>query len=515
MIDSGAAIAIAVVVAAVFVVVSVLNVRRHRLNIEQYLVARNSVRAPVATATLVASVLGAWILFSPAEAGTWAGIVALIGYGIGQAAPLAAFVLVGPRMRRLMPDGHSLTEYVWHRYGPAMYAFALAVIVFYMFIFLSAELTGIALAFNIVAGTPLGITAVIVGVLTVAYTAYGGIRASIFTDSIQFTIILPLLLLAFVVAVVKLGGFGAALDPVRADNPQLLALDHRPGLEFGLTLIVAILAANMFHQGFWQRVYTVNDDRALRRGFGVAGATVIPVIVIAGLLGIMAVGKGLVGDDAPASVALFSLVQEVMPTWAVVGVLLLALVLVMSSLDTLLNGIASAVTSDLARFKPNFSGALLLRYSRLITVVLVLPAILIASQGYSVLYLFLIADMVCAAAVFPVFWGLYSGRFGGYAALASSVVGLVVGTLFFPTPEAPYLTGWIIDIDWGHPTGGELRPGAGSLHAGEPGADRPVPADRDRPGVRLLPTERPGTPYPRIGRAEAERVFDQGTSPET
>ena len=450
MIDSGVAIAVAVITAVVFVAAGVLNARRHRLDIEEYLVARKSARASVATATLVASVIGAWILFSPAEAGTWAGLVALIGYGIGQAAPLAAFVLVGPRMRRLMPEGHSLTEYVWHRYGPAMYVFTLAVIVFYMFIFLSAELTGIALAFENVAGTPLGVTAVIVGALTVAYTAYGGIRASIFTDTIQFTIILPLLLLAFVVAVVELGGFGAALDPVRADNPQLLALDHRPGVEFGLTLIVAILAANMFHQGFWQRVYTARDDRALRRGFGIAGATVVPVIVIAGLLGIIAVGKGLVDHDAQASVsvALFSLVQEVMPTWAVVVVLLLALVLVMSSLDTLLNGIASAVTSDLARFKPDFSGAILLRYSRALTVVLVVPAILIASQGYSVLYLFLIADMVCAAAVFPVFWGLYSERFGGSAALASSVVGLVVGTLFFPTPEWPYLTGWIVDIDW-------------------------------------------------------------------
>ena len=446
MIDSGVAIAIALVVAAAFVAAGVLSVRRYRLNIEEYLVARSSARAPVATATLVASVIGAWILFSPAEAGTWAGIVALIGYGVGQAAPLAAFVILGPRMRRLMPDGHSLTEYVWHRFGPAMYVFALVVILFYMFIFLSAELTGFALAFNIVADTPLAVTAVIVGALTVAYTAYGGIRASIFTDRIQFAIILPLLLLAVVVAVVELGGFGAALDPVRADNPQLLALDHRPGLEFGLTLIVAILAANMFHQGFWQRVYTASDDRALRRGFAVAGAMVIPVIVIAGLLGIMAVGRGVVGDDP--SVALFSLVQDVMPTWAVVGVLLLALVLVMSSLDTLLNGIASAVTSDLAHFKPNFSGTILLRSSRSITVVLVVPAIVIASQGYSVLYLFLIADMVCAAAVFPVFWGLYSKHFGGAAALASSVVGLVAGTLFFPTPDPPYLTGWIIDIGW-------------------------------------------------------------------
>ena len=448
MIDSGTAIAIGVIAAAVFLVAGVLSVRRHRMNIEQYLVARNSASAPVATATLVASVLGAWILFSPAEAGTWAGIAALIGYGIGQAAPLAAFVLLGPRMRKLMPNGHSLTEYVWHRYGSAMYAFTLVVILFYMFIFLSAELTGFALAFNLVAGTPLAVTALIVGALTVSYTAYGGIRASIFTDRIQFAIILPLLLLAFVVAVVELGGFGSALDPVRADNPHLLALDHLPGLEFGLTLIVAILAANMFHQGFWQRVYAAQDDRALRRGFTVAATTVIPVIVIAGLLGIMAVGKGLVGEDAPASVALFSLVGEIMPTWAVVGVLLLALALVMSSLDTLLNGIASAITSDLARFKPNFSGALLLRSSRLLTVVLVVPAIVIASQGYSVLYLFLIADLVCAAAVFPVFWGLYSKHFGGTSALASSVVGLLVGTMFFPTPDAPYLTGWIIDIEW-------------------------------------------------------------------
>ena len=448
MVDSGVAIAIAVLTAGLFVAAGVLKVKRRSLTVEEYLVARNSAGSSLATATLVASVIGAWILFSPAETGTWAGLIALIGYGIGQAAPLAAFVVVGPRMRRLMPNGHSLTEYVWHRYGRSMYVFTLGIIVFYMFVFLSAELTGISLAFELVAGTSAWLTAAIVGLLTVAYTAYGGIRASIFTDSIQFTIILPLLLLAFVVAIVELGGFGSALDPVRADSPQLLSLTHGAGIEFGITLVIAILAANMFHQGFWQRVYTVRDERALRRGFAVAGAIVVPVIVIAGFLGILAVGKGLVGEDAPASVALFSLVVEVMPTWAAVGVLLLALVLVMSSMDTLLNGIASAVTSDLARFKPDLSGSLLLRSSRAATIVLIVPAILIASQGYSVLYLFLIADMVCAAAVFPVFWGLYSERFGGRAALVSSVVGLIVGTLFFPTPEAPYLTGWIIDIEW-------------------------------------------------------------------
>ena len=437
MVETWVAVLVALVTAVAFVTAGILYVRRRALNVEDYIVARGSAGAPLTTATLAASVLGAWILFSPAETGTWAGVAGLIGYGLGQAAPLAAFVLIGPRMRRLMPEGHSLTEYVWHRYGPYMYAFTLAVIVFYMFIFLSAELTGIAAAFHLLADTPMGLTAIIVGFLTVAYTAYGGLRASIFTDSIQFTLILPLLLIIFVAAVVALDGFGPAFDPVSDNRPELLSLTHSSGIEFGVVLIIAILAANMFHQGFWQRVYTAKDDNALRQGFAISGAIVVPVIFLAGLLGVMAVGNDVV--DNP-SVALFSLVQAVMPTWAVLALLILALMLVMSSLDTLLNGIASAVTADLARFKPDFGGPQLLRSSRLITVVLILPAILLASRGYSVLYMLLIADLVCAAALFPVFWGLYSRRFTGQAALASCIVGLVVGALFFPKPD---FTPWL------------------------------------------------------------------------
>ena len=446
MIDGTAAIVIALVTAAAFGGAGIAYARRWRASVEDYLVARRSAGYQVTTATLVASVIGAWVLFSPAEAGTWAGLAALVGYGIGQAAPLFAFVFLGPRMRRVMPDGHSLTEYVWHRYGPVMYVLALAVIVFYMFVFLSAELTGIALAFNLLADTPLVWTAIIVGLVTVAYTAYGGIRASIFTDRIQFNLIMPLLAIGVIAVVVSLDGLGGALDPVSETAPQLLSLAHGAGVEFGVTLVIAILAANMFHQGFWQRVYTSEDDRALRRGFGIAAAVVIPTIIVAGLLGVAAAGRGVPVEEA--SSALFWLVIETTPTWVAIAFLLLAVVLVMSSLDTLLNGIASAVTSDLARFKPALAGSSLLKWSRGITVALIVPAILIASQGYSVLYLFLIADMVCSAVVFPVFWGLYSGRFSGGAALISSAIGLVAGVLFFPTPEAPYLTGWIVDIDW-------------------------------------------------------------------
>jgi Na+/proline symporter len=118
-----------------------------------------------------------------------------------------------------------------------------------------------------------------------------------------------------------------------------------------------------------------------------------------------------------------------------VVVLLLALMLVMSSMDTLLNGIASTITSDLARYRPDLAGVSLLRSSRVITAVLIVPAIFVASQGWSVLYLFLIADLVCAAVLFPVFFGMYTRSFSASDALVSSVAGLVVGALLFPLPD--------------------------------------------------------------------------------
>ena len=335
------AVVITIVTAGIFLALGVWYVGRQRITVEDYIVSRNTAGTGLATATLVAGALGAWILFSPAETGTWAGITGLIGYGIGSALPLVAFVLLGARMRRLMPHGHSITEYTWHRFGPMMYYLTLAVVIFYMLVFLTAELTGIAQAVNLIGGTPLVVTALIVGVLTVAYTAYGGMRASLFTDRIQFYVIIPLLVVVILAGIFAFGG--GTLGETLESSPELLSLTHMPGIEFGAVLIIAIFAAEMFNQGSWQRIYTVRDIPTLRRGYLIAGIVVLPVIFLTGLFGIMAVSKGLAEDP---SVAMFSFVVSVMPMWAVVAVLVLAMVLVMSSMDTLLNGITSAITTE-------------------------------------------------------------------------------------------------------------------------------------------------------------------------
>ena len=430
-------IAVVVLFALGFATLGVLHTRGRVKGIEDFITARGSMGLGVGVATIAASVLGAWILFSPAESATFAGVVGVLGYAVGQAAPFVAFAVVGPRMRALMPQGHSLTEYVWFRYGRAMYGAVLAIMVFYMFVFLAAELTAIALAVNLVAGVPLWATALVLGATTVAYTTYGGLKASIFTDSIQALFIFPLLVAALVTAVVGLGGLGEIGRGVSAAAPQLLSWGHRLGIETAVGLVVAILAANLFHQGYWQRVYACRDDTVLRGAFLWGALAVIPAIFLAGAFGLMAVGAGVV--EVP-SVALFSLILAVLPEWAILVVLVLAVALVMSSVDTLLNGIVSVLTADLHRLRPALEPGRLLRTGRWATVALAGLAVLIASQGYSVLYLFLIADLVCAAALVPAFAGLYSRRLSGGAAVASFVLGLAVGTLFFPTPS---FAGWL------------------------------------------------------------------------
>jgi Na+/proline symporter len=155
------------------------------------------------------------------------------------------------------------------------------------------------------------------------------------------------------------------------------------------------------------------------------------MLLLAGLLGILAMHFGY-NDDR----AFFSLIQALaLPTWVGMGILLLVLALVMSTLSALLNGIASIFTLDLIRLFPTMPAAGILRASRILTVVIGLPAILIAAQGYNVLYLFLLADLVCAGAVFPVLFGLYSRRLTGTMAVWSAVVAIAAGALFFPRPD--------------------------------------------------------------------------------
>ena len=76
-----------------------------------------------------------------------------------------------------------------------------------------------------------------------------------------------------------------------------------------------------------------------------------------------------------------------------------------------------------------------MRLSRYFIIFLSLIAFIIASKGFSILYLFLLADLLCCAAVFTVFYGFYQRKFEENKAIISIMLGLFLGLLLFPSPD--------------------------------------------------------------------------------
>ena len=116
-------------------------------------------------------------------------------------------------------------------------------------------------------------------------------------------------------------------------------------------------------------------------------------------------------------------------------IVILGLSLTISTIDTLVNAISSLIIVDgKATFnfdkKTNY-----LKFSKLCLVTLSIIAFFIASKGFSVLYLFLLADLFCCAFVLTVFYSFYNKNINEKTAYVSIIIGLIGGFLMFPAPD--------------------------------------------------------------------------------
>ena len=400
-------------IAAVLIAFIALGLRaRHTTGIDDYLTARHTQTGNMLGLSFLASGMGAWILFAPPEVGAFVGPVAVAGYALGSALPFIILGLVGPAIRRHLPAGRSLTEFAASRFGTGFRRWIAALSALYMLCFLAAELTAIGAITGLLSGVDGRFASVGVAVATLLYTAIGGLRASLITDRWQAWLLVTLL------ALVGLGALGLAPKaPAASSSGAMPDIGTGQALSVAATLIIAVTAANLFHQGYWQRVWAAQDDHALRRGALLGGITTIVVVALLGGAGVLAAMRGL--DLGTPPIPFFALLGEA-PAWLTLPALILAITLVASSVDTLQNALVSLGVSE--------SGRLGLPGARWLTALLMLPVIALALQQISVLRLFLIADLLCATALIPLFAGL-ARRVPPAAAIAGALAGLAGAVL--------------------------------------------------------------------------------------
>ena len=428
ILSSSSSLTIIIIISLVFVVFGVLYSKKYQ-GLDNYLVANRDVGVFSLTTSLVASALGAWILFGPASAATWGGIGAVIGYAIGTAFPLFILVFLGKKFRKLYPKGKTLIEVVRLRFGTKLFKLILFLTIFYMFIFLIAEVTAVSILVNYISGTTLWITALIVIVSSLTYTLYGGLRASIFTDNIQFIVISVLLLISFSYLVL----FNSSefnFEIIKKNKPALLSFDYLANFTAGLTFFIAVAATNLFHQGNWQRVYAAKNNNVLKKSLVISFLIIIPIVFFMGFSGLVAVS---ISSNVVPDLAFFSLLLKEQTLMLSVAVIVLAISLTISSIDTLINAISSLIIVDgkkVLNFKVNY-----LKLSKYFIIILSLIAFFIASKGLSILYLFLLADLFCCSAVLTVFYSFYDKKIDEKNAYRSILIGLFFGLILFPTTD--------------------------------------------------------------------------------
>ena len=428
--DQSTSLVLIITISLLFAFLGINHTKKFK-GLNNYLTANRNIGVFSLTTSLTASALGAWILFGPASAATWGGIGAVIGYSLGTAFPLFFLIYLGKKIRNEFPKGSSLIEFMRRKFGKSLFKLILLMTIFYMFIFLCAEVTAISVLINYISGTEFWITALVVLSSTLIYTLYGGLKASIFTDNIQMIVIGVLLIISFIY-ITSFTGSKFSFDFVIKKNPQLLSSHYIPNYTAGLTFFIAVAATNLFHQGNWQRVYAAKNYQTLKKSLIISFLIIIPIVFFMGFSGMVAFS---IDPSTRPDLGFFSLLLKEQTIFLSLFIIILGMALTISTVDTLINAISSLVILD-GKAVFNLSKKInYLNFSKYIILFLSFISFIIASKGFDILYLFLLADLFCCAFVLTVFLSFYDKSINENLAYISILIGLIGGFLLFPAPD--------------------------------------------------------------------------------
>jgi len=271
-----------------------------------------------------------------------------LGYLVGRV--VVAFVLLPAYARGDIETAYSLIE---NRFGPPARRFTSGVFMVTRLLADSVRLFATAIPLALVTGWPYGVSIGVIGVLTVAYTYMGGIRAVVWVDALQMV----LYLVGGLIAAAALGahvpgGWGEILS--RADVAgKLQVIDLSTDLSLTYTLWAGVLggafltmASHGTDQLIVQRLLTCRDERSSRLALIGSGFAVIIQFALFLLLGIglWVFYEGRAFERGDEIFARF--IVEGLPT-GVTGLLFAGVfAAAMSSLSSSINSLASASAYD-------------------------------------------------------------------------------------------------------------------------------------------------------------------------
>jgi SSS family solute:Na+ symporter len=266
----------------------------------------------------------------------------------------------------------------------------------------------------------------IMGIVAVVYTVLGGLKAVIYTDTVQWIILMSgLLFVGLPIALVKIGGLESIVNTL---EPSFLSLTSITWQEI-VNWMITIIPIWFIGMTLYQRIYASKDRKTAQKGWLIAGLFEYPLMAFVGVtLGMfarVALENGLLPGysihNLDAEMGLPVLLRTVLPAGFLGIVLAAYFSAIMSTADSCLMAASGNILADVIKKHNSRNG---LGYSQVLTLVVGIFALLIALKMNSVLDLMLHSYSFMVSGMFvPVLAALFSGKPNPNAALVSMLVG--------------------------------------------------------------------------------------------
>ena len=281
--------------------------------------------------------------------------------------------------------------------------------------------------------SPLHFSLLLIAAITVGYTVIGGLKAVIYTDTIQWLILLSgLVFVTIPVTLYKLGG----ISRLRSELPkEFFSITNIEPITF-INWMVTIIPIWLVGMTLYQRMYACKNEKEAKKAWYIAGIFEYPVMAFTGVfLGMCA---RVLFPDAESEMAMPMLIKTMLPV-GVTGIVIAAYFsAIMSTADSCLMASSGNFVNDILQryLFPNASEKFIMRLSQGVTLVIGAVAIIIAAGFEKVL------DAILYAYAFMVA-GLFVPTAGAYFWKKSSSSGALAAMIGGGTLTLALLLEWI------------------------------------------------------------------------
>ncbi len=275
---------------------------------------------------------------------------------------------------------------------------------------------------------------IIMGAIVIIYTALGGIKAVIYTDTVQWIILMAgLVFIGIPVSYFAIGGYSAITSTLSSDFLSFSNVSWQTLVNWGVT-IVPIWFVGMT---LYQRIYACETEKVAKKAWFIAGLFEWPIMalmgVTLGMFGRVAADQGMFQHLGYATIASMDpemglplLLRTILPV-GLMGLMMSAYFsAIMSTADSCLMAASGNVASDIIDvfFKVSKNEKKFLKLSQWLTLIIGILALWLASSMQNVLQLMLYSYAFMVSGLFvPVLGAFLWKKSSSIAAIWAMIIG--------------------------------------------------------------------------------------------